>query len=184
MRHGEKKKTNRSQKRNANPTSTESNCSAHVLECYYFFFPRLELFRLWPEKRELFFFCIAGRSITRNGEVAGGMCCSVGGAVYLMGVLEGALQAIDGPPSLFGSLWSYLQPYVVICIYELLFDWFVTWFCISLQFWFALRILRSKICFRAIKQRGSLLLTIFCFRRWFVKQPGTGQLQDRKKKKP
>ena len=41
----------------------------------------------------------------------------------------------------------------------------------------------AQFCFRAIKQRRNLQLTIFRFRRWCIKQPGTGQPQDPKKKK-
>ena len=39
-----------------------------------------------------------------------------------------------------------------------------------------------QFCFRAIKQRRNLQLTIFRFRRWCMKQPGTGQRQNPKKK--
>ena len=41
----------------------------------------------------------------------------------------------------------------------------------------------AQFCFRAIKQRRNLQLTIFRFRRWCIKQPGTGQPQDPPQKK-
>ena len=40
----------------------------------------------------------------------------------------------------------------------------------------------AQFRFRAIKQRRNLQLTIFRFRRWCIKQPGTGQPQDPQKK--
>ena len=36
----------------------------------------------------------------------------------------------------------------------------------------------AQFCSRAIKQRRNLQLTIFRFRRWCIKKPGTGQPQD------